>query len=187
MPRFPGMTFALLLATAIALPLALWWVLAHRTLHAVALAALACGLVATALGLWLVQGSSVFHTVQADGATLHDTLYVVMPGIFLRNMGLVYFPLAAGLALIAHLGPTILRRLTLPVFGAFHLGATITMLLNAAPPPLAMPRRYVDYPDWFHTINQITSLAAMLGFFALSALILLLLAALLHAFHRSSL
>ncbi len=111
---------------------------------------------------------------------------MVVPGTFLRNSGLAYLPLAAGLALLTHLGPRIIRRLALPAFAAFHLGTSMTVLLDAAP-PLAMPRRYADYPDWFQTINQVTSLAAMLSFLALATLTLLLVAALLHAFHRSSL
>ncbi len=122
---------------------------------------------------------TTIESLQPDGATYKSTYYTVTPSPVLRNMGLLYIAVAAGLALIAHLGPQIIRRLTPPTFAAFHLGASLTVLF-ALSPPLPMPRRYADYPAYFQTVNQINSLAAALGFFALAALTLLLLAALLH-------
>lgn len=176
-------TFLPLLAAALALPLALWWATARRTSLALALTATTCGLVATGLGLWQMRDSSMIQTFQADGAVYRDTWYVIVHGAYLRNMGLTYLPIAAGLAAIAHLGPPITHRLALPAFAAFHLGASTTVLLTLAP-PLAMPRRYADYPDWFRTMNQVSSLAAVLSFLSLAVLGFLLLVTLRHALHR---
>jgi hypothetical protein len=175
--------FTLLLTAALALPLALWLAAARRTALAMSLTAVTCGLFATVLGLWLMRDTTTFQSFQADGAALKDTYYVVTPNPVLRNMGTLYIAVAAGLALITQLGPQIMRRLTPPLFAAFHLGSSLTVLMALAP-PVPMPRRYADYPEYFRTLNQINSLAAALLFFALAALTLLLLAALLTYAHR---
>jgi hypothetical protein len=171
--------FALLLTAALALPLALWLVASRHTVHALSLTAATCGLIATGIGLWVMRDITTLESLQPDGATFQSTYYVLSPSPVLRNMGLLYIAVAAGLALITHLGPRIICRLIPPTFATFHLGSSLTVLFSLTP-PFTLPRRYADYPDYYQTLSQINSLAAALTFLALAALSLLLLAALLH-------
>ncbi len=184
------MMFAIWLAASLAATALLWLGLRRSgrpalSHHALSLTALATAGALAAFGWWIGQDSQVVLSQAAEGQTYHDTYYTVTKGHYLTQLALFYLPLTLTLLTIEGLGPRTPRRLMLPLFAALQTGVLATVLIVAVP-PVAMARRYADYPQMMQTLNQISTLAAALAYISLlllgALLLYVLTAALLRQF-----
>ena len=141
---------------------------------ALPLTAVAIGLVLLGFGLWMQQQSQgIVLSQAAKGQACHDTCYLVSHGYSLRQMGWACLAVALLLAATRRLGKGPILSPLPWLFWIYALGSLAMVLLTTFP-PLPMPRRHVNYPEWGRVTNQVLILASVLTFLGAAGMVVTL-------------
>ncbi len=177
------MTRSILFLAWIAVPLAAWILLKHKTPHALPLIGIAIALALFAVGLsfHIVSLAQSYSAGQNEAYQIGT--YIISNGQTLHGLSVGYAMVAAFTAIILRFGNTSARHLMSSGFWLFHFGST-TIALQSTIAAAFMPRRYADYPSIFAMINRITFTGAVLCTLALTLLAVLALTALIQTLQR---
>lgn len=155
----------------IVLPLA-----AHLKFQSPAAAFAAAALVYLIFGTMnFAETQIILSNVRQTEASLHDTYYVVSTSNGFFYFGLLMAFCATLTSVQTRFGAMKYPKMTKALFWPFHLGFIAT---NSAAVILSLvwplPRRYVDYPEYYEAVNRFSSLALLVSIGALLFLVLLL-------------
>ncbi|MEM9813271.1 MAG: hypothetical protein AAF913_11410, partial [Pseudomonadota bacterium] len=94
----------------------------------------------------------------------HDTYYVVAKGKYWLSIGVVMLFLSAVTWVQVKVGAMRHGNMTKALIWTLHLGLLFVLGLPEIFTTFSvMPRRYVDYPDYFYAFNALTNSALIVG------------------------